>query len=302
MSPRAWAIVVISVLAGTAAGGTGATPTVFPGKSGRIAYNAAAAGKNAWISTVSPDGSRIRRLRLPHGEAFSPSWSADGRRIAFVLGPSIWRVNGDGHAPRRVTPNKVVDPQSPAWSPTGDRLVFTARTSGRNFDIYVIGARGGGLRRLTRSPGSDEHPSWSPDSRRIVYTRTALNGTHVPRAELWTMNVDGSHQRRIGFGSAPDWAPDGKRLAFSRGAEVWVANTNGTKAERVVAGPGMAGDPAWSPDGRWIVFWSDRASGEATKGDLYLTAPGGEGVKRLTYEPELWHFAPSWQPLNGRAG
>ncbi len=64
----------------------------------------------------------------------------------------------------------------------------------------------------------------------------------------------------------------------------------------------MAGDPAWSPDGRWIVFWSDRASDEATKGALYLTTANGEIVERLTHEPELWHFAPSWQPLGRRTG
>jgi Tol biopolymer transport system component len=64
----------------------------------------------------------------------------------------------------------------------------------------------------------------------------------------------------------------------------------------------MAGDPAWSPDGRWIVFWSDRVSAEATKGDLYVATVDGEIVERLTYEPELWHFAPSWQPVGRRVG
>jgi len=52
----------------------------------------------------------------------------------------------------------------------------------------------------------------------------------------------------------------------------------------------------------WIVFWSDRASDEATKGALYLTTANGEIVERLTHEPELWHFAPSWQPLGRRTG
>jgi Tol biopolymer transport system component len=65
----------------------------------------------------------------------------------------------------------------------------------------------------------------------------------------------------------------------------------------LVDGPGIAGDPAWSPDGSWIVFWSDRASGEATKGDLYLVSTDGEYVTRVTDQPELWHFDPSWQPL-----
>ena len=43
-------------------------------------------------------------------------------------------------------------------------------------------------------------------------------------------------------------------------------------------------------------------SDEATKGDLYLATVDGEIVERLTYEPELWHFAPTWQPLGRRTG
>jgi TolB protein len=299
---RVPAILAITLLAAVAADATRGAPTAFPGKTGRIAYNVGASGVGVWISTISPDGTRIRRVLTTRADAFSPSWSADGRRIVFVLGSSIWRVNGDGNRLTRITRGKVVDPESPAWSPDGTRVVFAARTSGRNFDIYVVRTSGEGLRRLTTGAGIDEHPSWSPDSKHIAYTHTSLDIRRLQPAELWTMNANGTAQRRIGLGSAPDWAPDGKRIAFVRGPELWVANADGGKPVRVIAGPGMAGDPAWSPDGRWIVFWSDRASAEATKGDLYITTAEGEIVERLTYEPELWHFAPSWQPLARRVG
>jgi Tol biopolymer transport system component len=114
--------------------------------------------------------------------------------------------------------------------------------------------------------------------------------------------ANGTARRRIGLGSAPEWVPDSKRIAFVRGPDLWIAKADGSKAMRVIDGPGMAGDPAWSPDGRSIVFWSDRASAEATNGDRYTTSVDRESVERLTNEPELWHFAPSRQPLARRVG
>jgi TolB protein len=300
------AVLALSMAAVTAValmssrGGKGA-PSAFPGNSGRIAYNVAASGRSAWIATISPDGTRVRRLVSGRSEAFSPSWSADGRRIVFVMAGAVWRVNGDGQQLKRVTRRGIVDPESPGWSPDGRRVVFAARTSGHNFDIYVCNVDGSALRRLTKSSSPDEHPSWSPKSGQIIFSRTPLLTRDFPAsAELWLMNADGRRPRRIGVGSSPDWAPGGKRIAFTRGDQIWVANASGGNAVLLIGGPGMAGDPAWSPDGRWIVFWSDRASDESTKGDLYLASADGELVQRLTFEPALWHFAPSWQPTAKR--
>ena len=62
----------------------------------------------------------------------------------------------------------------------------------------------------------------------------------------------------------------------------------------------MSDEPEWSSDGRWIAFWNDRASGEATKGDIYIIRPDGSELRRLTRAPSLWHFNPSWQPVKAR--
>jgi TolB protein len=211
-----------------------------------------------------------------------------------VIGGAVWRVNGDGRRLARVTGAGVVDAESPSWSPDGKRIAFAARTSGRNFDIYVCRLDGSGLRRLTRSTLVDEQPSWSPDGRRIAFARARSSG----RSEIWLMNADGAAAHRVGDGGAPDWSPDGRRIALTLGGTIAVVRADGTGLGRLVEGPGTAGDPAWSPDGRSIVFWSDRASGEATKGDLYLVPAKGGEVRRVTFEPELWHFDPSWQPLS----
>ncbi len=265
----------------------------FPGAAGRIAMSVLEPGRSAQVWTVSAEGARPRLVLRAKTDVVSPSWSADGRRLAVVIGGAVWRVNGDGHRLARVTRAGVVDPESPSWSPDGRRIAFAARTRGAGFDVYACRVDGRGLTRLTRSPLADEHPRWSPDGRKIAFARARSS----VKSEIWVMNASGSSPHRVANGGAPDWSPDGKRLAVTLGGTIAVVSLDGTAARPIVAGPGMAGAPAWSPDGRWIVFWSDRASGESTKGDLYLAPSSGGAAVRVTEEPELWHFDPSWQPL-----
>ena len=85
--------------------------------------------------------------------------------------------------------------------------MFAARTARSNYDIYVSRLNGTGLKRLTRSPLIDEHPSWAPDGRRIVFMRTKA----APLFELWIMNADGTHQRRLGLGRAQTGRRTGSR-------------------------------------------------------------------------------------------
>jgi Tol biopolymer transport system component len=106
----------------------------------------------------------VIRIRGLTADATSPAWSPDGRRIAFqgtCLGagmgcrPGIYTVRVDGTQLRRVSPRGA----NPDWSPDGRRIVFDAVQAG-NRDIYVVNASGGGLRRVTTSPGPDFDPSW----------------------------------------------------------------------------------------------------------------------------------------------
>jgi Tol biopolymer transport system component len=288
-----WTLAALVLAATIASPGPQAADAAYPGAVGRIAMAMLVPGHSAEIWTISPTGTKLRRILHVRTDAVAPSWSPDGRRLALVIGGAVWRVNGDGQRLARVTGRSVVDPESPAWAPDGTRIAFAARTSGSNFDIYVCRTDGSGLHRLTRSRLADEHPSWSPDGKRIVFSRAAS----ALRSELWLMNANGTAQHRIGLGGSPDWSPDGKRIAFGLGTAIAIMRLDGTGPTRLVGGPGAAGDPAWSPDGRSIVFWSDRASGEATKGDLYVVGSDGTGTHRLTQQPELWHFDPSWQPL-----
>jgi TolB protein len=197
-----------------------------------------------------------------------------------------------GRGLRRITPKAIVDVETPDVSPDGVHLAFAYRTGARNYDIGFSRLDGTHVRRLTRSPLFDEHPSWSPDGLHIAFSRTSGDGS----SSVWLMNADGTRAHPITPGAEPAWSPDSARIAFTRARDIWVVRVDGTHARRLTHEPAADAGPAWSPDGRRIVFVSDRASGERTKGDLFVMNADGSAVERLTWRPDVWHFSPAWQP------
>ena len=93
---------------------------------------------------------------------------------------------------------------SPAWSPTGQWIAYSAQT-GSNFDIYLIDPESGYTTPLVIHPRSDEDPAWSPDGRKLVFSSNR-RGRH----DLYRIDVDGRHLTRLthdyGECSNPAWS------------------------------------------------------------------------------------------------
>ena len=193
------------------------------------------------------------------------------------------------------------DDMWPAWSPDGRRIVFTSTRDG-DPEVYVMNADGSEPRRLTTTPGRDAHPSWSPDGATIAFQSPRLDG----HTRIFLMNADGSHQRPLthntGFCGVPVWSPDGKRIAYqctedtrqTGAGKPWQLFTIDAAggAPRPVA-PSTSNDqvPNWSPDGKRLVFYSDRTG----INQLYVVAVDGGEPAALTRS--LTPIGPaSWTP------
>lgn len=182
-------------------------------------------GKALWVREL--ESGAERRLAdaavfAPFSEAHvtTPSWSPDGREIAFVgPGLKISVAAADRSGVRRLTSG--LDRQvAPAWSPDGARIAFMS-DRGDSFDIWTIHPDATGTARLTRDDADESLPAWSADGRRIAFLRATGRG--YGKAALVVMGGEGGFERTIGADahgfSQPAWSPEGTRIVFSAGRE-----------------------------------------------------------------------------------
>ena len=240
------------------------------------------------IYLMDADGGNQQNLTNDPNSDLSPSWSPDGKRIAFVSyrdgkvhaihgwpTSEIYVMDADGGNPQNLT-NNSDDDFHPAWSPDGKRIAFTSYKDGHfigefeiTSEIYLMDADGGNQQRLTENRKNDWSPSWSPDGERIAFS-SDRKGDFV-NSEIYVMDADGGNLQRLtenrDWDYAPSWSPDGKRIAFSsdgdnKQADIYVMDADGGNQQKITNHPRDDGSPAWfvpafavAPAGKKFTMW-----------------------------------------------
>ncbi len=185
-------------------------------------------------------------------------------------------ADADGKNERPLAPHSTLE-YSPTYSADGQWVVFTKETAGLS-DIYRIHPDSTGMERLTDDPAFDDQGALSPDSRTLAFISTRGSGT----ANLWLLNLATKKYTNLtsnqGGNFRPAWSPDGNWIAFSsdRDADagvfpgqwellqstgIYIIHPDGTGLRRVTKTGGVAGSPAWSPDGKQVLFYETDETG-----------------------------------------
>ena len=210
-----------------------------------------------------------KQLTSQPGVEQIPSLSPDAEWIVYSgQGPEhldIFLQSVVGQTPFNLTEESGADNLQPAFSPDGEKIAF--RSSREDGGLFVMGRTGEAVRRVTRE---GFNPSWSPDGTRLVYSSESegLNPLNWEgRSSIWMAEVatGKAHQLVEGDGVFPKWSPNGERIAFvSRMGDLTqmdIITVPAEGGERVPVTIDKATDwgPAWSPDGLYIYFASDRS-------------------------------------------
>ncbi len=242
------------------------------------------------------DGFNPRRLTVTRSLNLFPSWSSDGRVIAYVsyrnyiasiLRAFIFEGRGDNMT-RTMTGNFA----APAYSRDGSKIAYAGMRGG-NAEIYVAAADGSNPKRLTQSPGVDTAPTWSPTGRELAFTSDRSGGQRI-----WVMDEDGLNVRRLTSmdSDAPSWNPsrEWSEVAFTArlegSFEIAVIDLVSGQIRQVSEGMGSCEYPSWSSNGRHLVF----ACKKNGKWQLTLTDRVGRIVRVLDMPGN--NVYPDWGP------
>jgi TolB protein len=256
-----------------------------------------------------------------------PALSPDGATLVFSSNRSgrqaLWLAAPDGSNPRILfdEPRSGTEPGTAQWSPNGKTILFGMRPAGSTdedeSEIYLIGADGRGLKRLTSVPGDDSHPHWSNDGKQIFFNSArATPDLSADWSKQWidiySMTADGGDVRKLtdcrSVCTYPVPSPDGRMIAYryviatpgltweldpgARNSEVFVSGVDGANPVNVSNSGAYDGWPMWSPDSRWVAFASNRDHVPSV-GQIYRVRPDGTALERLTNGP-LSHVQPSF--------
>jgi Tol biopolymer transport system component len=318
---RQWqaAILGIGCVAASGCGGGATNIGVERGVSmaGRIAFvNRPNSVNEIYLMDVDAlgAGSVPTKLTTDADQENYPSWSPDGKRVAYQRdfnGSAIYVISADGTGQQRLSPTPGLD-VTPSWSPDGSQIVYARLRAAPQpnlppmTDIRVINLDGTADHAVLANTRFSVEPRWSVNNQLVFMS--LMNSADL---QIYVMSIDGTNLRQltsVANNGDPVWSPDGTRISFGSDREggnklnIFAMNADGSQQEQLTHFdvPFEAGDTNWSSDGKKITFEYDvngmKQSDPNAYAEVWTMNPDGSDEISTGVQCSGVGCAPRWQP------
>lgn len=265
-------------------------------------------GRTKQVRLMPPLGGAARTLadtKIPFLERFADSWKSfgtapwapDGSELLFsraepTAKTAVWKIHLETNRQTRLTsPPADCDDLLASWSPNGREIVFARRQSGRA-SLWLMPASGGEPRVLLRDEFDNITPSFSRDSRRVIFESNRAGAQNI-----WDLEISSGRLRQLTTGPGSD----ANAVAGPAGGLLFAHHVFQTsfhrrdlssrKEERLMAATGSSYQLRYSPDGRRLLYFSNRRGNL----DVWLLDPRTSAQQLLTNHPAA-DLGGDWAP------
>lgn len=230
-----------------------------------------------YLYVIDVDGQNLKLLDKARGTCHGPVWSPDDSKITFVKNDNhplnycdIYTINADGTGRMQLTNQN--DNNQASYLPDNSAIIYTS-SNGTTSGIYKMNLDGTN-KQLISPPGKSFYSSSvSPNGKMI-----AINSEDWGGSQIFVMNTDGSNLKQLTFtieknyndtgfprggNNDPVWSPNSSRILYqsyeNTAPDIFVINADGSGNKRLTDSPKRDECPAWTDDGRYIIYAAKKA-------------------------------------------